>query len=167
LSRAASPTLTLVVAATDAGVIGRDNAMPWHLPADLARFKSITMGKPIVMGRRTYDSIGRALPGRLNVVVTRDRGWSAAGVSIAHSLDEAIAACGTAPEVMVIGGAQLYAAALPRATRVQLTRIHAAIEGDTVFPALPPADWREVAREERAADARNPHAMSFVTLERV
>lgn len=167
MSRAASPTLTLVVAATDAGVIGRDNAMPWHLPADLARFKSITMGKPIVMGRRTYDSIGRALPGRLNVVVTRDRGWSAAGVSIAHSLDEAIAACGTAPEVMVIGGAQLYAAALPRATRVQLTRIHAAIEGDTVFPALPPADWREVAREERAADARNPHAMSFVTLERV
>ena len=166
MSRGAAPTVTLVVAATDAGVIGRDNAMPWHLPADLAHFKEVTMAKPIVMGRRTYESIGRALPGRLNVVVTRDLRWSAPGVVVAHSFDEALAACGDAPEAMVIGGAQLYAAALPRATRVHLTRIHAALDGDTFFPTLPPAEWREVAREARAPDARNAHAMSFITLER-
>ena len=161
-----TPTITLIVAAA-AGVIGRDNAMPWHLPADLAHFKLHTWGKPIVMGRKTYEAIGKPLPGRRNIVVTRDPGWRAAGVTVAHSLDEALAACGDAPEVMVIGGAQLYAAALPRASRVHLTEIHAAIEGDTYFPALPPAEWREVARLEHPADARNAHAMSFITLERV
>jgi dihydrofolate reductase len=161
-----SPTITLIVAAA-AGVIGRDNAMPWHLPADLAHFKVHTWGKPIVMGRKTYEAIGKPLPGRRNIVVTRDPGWRAAGVTVAHSLDEALAACGDAPEVMVIGGAQLYAAALPRATRIHLTEIHAAIEGDTWFPELAPAEWREVARLEHAADARNAYAMSFITLERV
>lgn len=160
------PTITLIVAAAD-GVIGRDNAMPWHLPADLAHFKLHTWGKPIVMGRKTYEAIGRPLPGRRNIVVTRDPGWRAAGVTVAHSLDEALAACGDAPEVMVIGGAQLYAAALPRARRVHLTEVHATIEGDTFFPELSRAEWREVARLEHPADARNPHAMSFVTLERV
>lgn len=162
-----TPVITLVVAATDAGVIGRDNAMPWHLPADLAHFKHLTWAKPIVMGRRTYQSIGRALPGRLNVVVTRDPAWHAAGVTVAHSFEAALVAAGDAPEVMVIGGAQLYAAALPRATRIQLTRIHADIPGDTLFPAPDPAQWREVARVARAADARNAHALSFLTLERI
>ena len=161
-----TPRVTLVVAATDHGVIGRDGGMPWHLPADLAHFKRVTMGHPIVMGRRTYASIGRALPGRLNVVVTRDRSFAAAGVSVAHSLDGALAACGDAPEVMVIGGGELYRDALPRATRIHLTRIHASIDGDTYFPALDPAAWHETAREERAADERNVYPLSFVTLER-
>jgi dihydrofolate reductase len=160
-----TPTVTLIVAAA-AGVIGRDNAMPWHLPADLAHFKLLTWGKPIVMGRKTFQAIGKPLPGRRNVVVTRDADWSAPGVTVAHSLDEALAVCGDAPEVMVIGGAQLYAAALPRADRIHLTEVHAVIEGDTFFPELAPAEWREVARLEHAPDARNPHAMSFLTLER-
>ena len=161
-----TPRVTLVVAATDDGVIGRDGGMPWHLPADLAHFKRVTLGHPIVMGRRTYASIGRALPGRLNVVVTRDRSFSAAGVTVAHSLDEALAACGDAAEAMVIGGGELYREALPRATRIHLTRIHAAIAGDTHFPALDPAAWTETTREERPADERNAYPLSFVTLER-
>lgn len=166
MTRSIAPTITVVVAATEAGVIGRDNAMPWHLPADLAHFKLLTWGKPIVMGRKTFESIGRALPGRLNLVVTRDPEWRAAGVTAAGSLDEALAAAGAAPEVMVIGGAQLYAAALPRATRIHLTRVHAALDGDTYFPALDAGAWREVARSERAADARNPHALTFLAYER-
>lgn len=166
MNGASHQTITLVVAATDAGVIGRDNAMPWHLPADLAHFKQLTMGKPIVMGRRTFESIGRPLPGRLNVVVTRDQGWHAAGVTVAHSFEAALAACSAVPEVMIIGGAQLYAAALPRAQRIHFTQIHADIPGDTRFTALDPAQWREVARVERAPDARNAHALSFLTLER-
>lgn len=161
-----TPRVTLVVAATDHGVIGKDGGMPWHLPADLAHFKRVTLGHPIVMGRRTYASIGRALPGRLNVVVTRDRSFTAPGVTVAHSLDEALAACGDAPEVMVIGGGELYREALPRATRIHLTRIHAAIDGDTHFPALAPAVWHEVARDEHPADERNAYPMSFRTLER-
>ncbi len=161
-----TPRVTLVVAATDDGVIGRDGGMPWHLPADLAHFKRVTMGHPIVMGRRTYESIGRALPGRLNVVVTRDRSFAAAGVAIAHSLDDALAACGDVPEVMVIGGGALYREAMPRATRIHLTQIHAAIAGDTHFPTLDPAVWHETAREERAADEGNAYPLSFVTLDR-
>lgn len=158
--------VTLVVAAAEGGVIGRDHAMPWHLPADLAHFKRVTMGKPIVMGRTTFASIGRALPGRLNVVITRDRTFRAEGVTVAHSFADALRACGDAPEVMVIGGGQIYAAALPHARRIHLTDVHAAIDGDTRFPALDPAEWREVARERRDADARNAHPLSFVTLER-
>lgn len=161
-----TPLVTLVVAMADGGVIGRDNRMPWHLPADLAHFKRVTMGKPIVMGRKTFASIGRPLPGRTNVVVTRDRAFGAEGVTVAHSLDEALDACGDVPEAMVIGGGEVYAAALPRARRIHLTEVHAAIDGDTRFPAVDPAAWREVARERRDADDRNPHAMSFVTLER-
>jgi dihydrofolate reductase len=161
-----TPTITLIVAAAG-GVIGRDNAMPWHLPADLAHFKLHTWGKPIVMGRKTFEAIGKPLPGRRNVVVTRDAGWSAAGVTVAHSFDEALAACGDAPEVMVIGGAQLYAAALPRADRIHYTEVHAEIDGDTRFPELDRQRWREVARHEHPADARNAHALSFLTLERV
>lgn len=161
-----TPKVTLVVAATDDGVIGKDGGMPWHLPADLAHFKRVTLGHPIVMGRRTFASIGRALPGRLNVVVTRDRAFTADGVTVVHALDAALAACGDAPEAMVIGGGELYREALPRATRIHLTRIHAAIDGDTHFPALDPAGWVEVAREERPPDERNAWPLSFVTLER-
>lgn len=161
-----TPIVTLVVATAVGGVIGRDNRMPWHLPADLAHFKRVTIGKPIVMGRKTFASIGRALPGRRNVVITRDRAFHAEGVIAAHSLDEALAACGDAPEVMVIGGGEVYAAALPHARRIHRTEVHADVDGDTRFPTLDPSQWHEIARESRPADERNAHAVSFVTLER-
>lgn len=161
-----TPIVTLVVAAAEGGVIGRDNRMPWHLPADLARFKQVTMGKPIVMGRRTFASIGRALPGRRNVVVTRDPTFRAEGVTVAHSLDEALAACGDAPEVMVIGGGEVYREALPLAHRIHFTRVETVLDGDTRFPDLAPGAWVEVARETRPADERNAYALTFLTLER-
>ncbi len=155
--------VNLVVARADNGVIGRDNALPWRIPADLQHFKRLTLGKPIVMGRRTFESIGRPLPGRLNIVLTRDPDWQAEGVTVAASLSDALAA--DVPEVAVIGGAQVYAEALPFATHVHLTEVHAAPEGDTVLPAFDPAEWRETAREDHAADGDTP-GYSFVTLER-
>lgn len=139
--------------------------MPWHLPADLARFKALTMGKPIVMGRRTYDSIGKALPGRCNIVVTRDRTFAADGIEVAHSLDEALSLASTAETIMIIGGGQLYREALPRAGRIELTEIDAELDGDTFFPELGDG-WREVARIVRPADERNAYNLAFVTLAR-
>lgn len=160
------PVITLVVAHSRNRVIGRNGGMPWHLPADLARFKSLTMGKPIVMGRRTFESIGKPLPGRQNIVVTRDREFAAAGAEVAQSLDDALALAGAVEEVMVIGGGQLYREMLPLADRILLTEIDATLDGDTYFPELGD-QWREVARESRRADDRNPYNLSFVTLERV
>lgn len=161
-----SPLITLVLAVADNGVIGRDNALPWHLPADLAHFKQLTLGKPIVMGRRTFASIGRPLPGRHNVVVTRDRAFAVDGVTVVHGFEEALAACGAVAEVMIIGGAAVFAAALPRAGRIHLTRVHASVAGDVHFPPLDPLVWHEVASQARQADAKNAYAMTFVTLER-
>jgi dihydrofolate reductase len=158
--------ISLLVAATENGVIGRDNGMPWHLPDDLKHFKALTLAKPVLMGRRTFESIGRPLPGRLNLVMTRSAGWSVPGVTVVPDLEAAIRAAGSAPELMVAGGAQVYALALPRAARIYLTRIHAVIEGDTRLPDLSDAEWRESARELHPIDARHPYAMSFVTLER-
>jgi len=159
-------TLTLIAALADDRVIGRDGGLPWHLPADLAHFKLLTWGKPVLMGRRTYQAIGKPLHGRLNVVVTHDAAWRAEGVTVAHSLDEALRAAGDAPEVMVIGGAQLYAECLPRARRLQLTRIHAQIDGDVRFPEFDLSLWDEVERHEHPADARNPHRMTFLSYRR-
>lgn len=161
--------LTLVVARADNGVIGRDGGLPWHLPADLKHFKRLTVGKPVVMGRRTFDSIGKPLPGRHNIVMTRS-GWTAAGVTVVPNLAEAVAAAGLQQgarpdEIMIIGGAAVYAEALPSARRVHLTEIHAAPDGDTVLPPFDPAVWRETAREAHAGDGDAP-AYSFVTLER-
>lgn len=127
-------------------VIGRDGGLPWHLPADLGHFKTTTMGKPIVMGRKTYESIGKRLPGRQNIVVTRNPDWDAAGVTAVNSLDAAIAACGEASEIMIIGGAQLYAAALSRADRMHITYVGQSIEGDTHFPDIDRSAWRMVER---------------------
>lgn len=147
--------ISIIVAVARNGVIGRDGKMPWHNPSELAYFKATTMGKPVIMGRKTYQSIGRPLPGRRNIVVTRDPGFAAPGVEMAASLDAAIAlATTTSPgfaapdEIMIIGGGQIYAEALPRAARVYLTRIDAAPEGDATFPALDPARWRETARRD-------------------
>jgi dihydrofolate reductase len=161
-----APLLSLLVAASENGVIGRDNGMPWHLPDDLKHFKALTLGKPVLMGRRTYQSIGRPLPGRTNLVLTRALDWSVPGVTVVANLDAAIRMAGTAAELVVAGGAQVYALALPRATRIYLTRIHAIIEGDTRLPELDLHHWHEVSRVLHPVDARHPYAMSFVTLER-
>jgi dihydrofolate reductase len=158
--------ITLIAAMAENRVIGRGNAMPWHLPADLRHFKSLTLGKPVLMGRKTFASLGKPLPGRTNLVLTRDAGFSAAGVQVVHSLDEAIVAAGDAAELMVIGGGDLYRQAMARATQIHLTIVHTMCSGDTCFPELPAGEWREVARREQAPDEKNPVAMSFTTLTR-
>jgi dihydrofolate reductase len=160
------PLISLLVAATENGVIGRDNGMPWHLPDDLKRFKALTLAKPVLMGRKTFESIGRPLPGRTNLVMTRTPNWSVAGVIVVPDLDTALREAGAAPELVVAGGAQIYALALPRAMRIYLTRIHAVIDGDTRLPDINLNEWHETACELHPVDARHPYAMSFVTLER-
>src|SRR5262245_7017323 len=125
-------------------VIGRDNTMPWHLPDDLKRFKALTMGKPMLMGRKTFESIGKALPGRTSLVMTRDPSWRADGVIVVHSMEEAFARAGAVPEVSVVGGADVFRLALPLAQRIHLTSIHASIPGDTYFPPIETAQWREL-----------------------
>ena len=160
------PSIAIVVAMAENRVIGRDGGLPWRLPADMARFRSLTMGKPIVMGRRTHESIGRALDGRRNIVVTRRAGYRAPGCTVAASLEAALEAAADAAEVAVIGGASIYEMALPVADRVHLTLVHASIDGDVRFPHIEPADWREVSRLERGADARNRYDVSFIELAR-
>jgi len=157
------PRITLIVARARNGVIGRDGKLPWRLPEDLAFFKRTTMGQPIVMGRRTWESIGRPLPGRRNIVVSRRAGFLADGVETAPSLDEALRLCADSEEVFVIGGAQLYAEALPRAGRLIVTEIDADFEGDTHWPAPEPAHWREAAREHLPPAGQRHFAMDFVT----
>ena len=156
-----APTVSLIVAVADSGVIGRDNALPWHLPDDLRHFKRVTMGKPIVMGRKTFESIGKPLPGRLNVVVTRDTNYQRGGVTVAHSVDAALAAAGGVPEIMVIGGADLFRLFLPRARRVHLTRVHGDIDGDVRWEPLDETRWQRVCAEPHPADERHSHAMTF------
>ena len=157
----------LVVAVAANGVIGAQGTLPWHLPADLKRFKALTMGKAMVMGRRTFDSLPGVLPGRRHIVLTRDRSWHAEGAEVAHDLDAALALAGTG-EVAVIGGAEIFALALPRAARIELTEIHAEVPGDTFMPPLGPTGpggWHETFREEHAAQDARP-AFAFVTLSR-
>ena len=159
-----TPEITLVVARADNGVIGRDGALPWHLPADLRHFKEVTMGTPMIMGRRTFDSLPGMLPGRRHVVLTRDRDWSAPGAAVAHDVEGAIRAAGT-EYISVIGGAEIFALFEPRAHAVELTEIHGDIDGDTVMPPFDPARWREDSREDHDAEDGRP-AYSFVRLER-
>lgn len=163
----AAVQLSVVVAMARNRVIGRDGTLPWHLPADLRRFRAITMGKPIVMGRRTHESIGRALPGRRNVVLSRDPAYRAPGCEVCADLDAALALLAEAPEVMIVGGAALYAEALSRADRLYLTTVEAAPAGDVLFPAFDAAEWREVTREDHPADAEHAHPYAFRVLERV
>ncbi|HEY9198443.1 MAG TPA: type 3 dihydrofolate reductase [Gammaproteobacteria bacterium] len=159
--------ISLIVAMDRNRLIGRGNALPWRLPADLRHFKAVTMGKPILMGRKTYESIGRPLPGRHNIVISRNPAFSAPGCTSAASLEAALAAAGEAAEVMVIGGAQLYAEALPRAQRIYLTRIDAGFDGDAWFPPLEADVWRECQRAEHAPDDDNPYPYTFLVLERI
>lgn len=154
------PRLTLVVAYAQNRAIGRDNALPWRLPGDLAHFKRTTLGAPIVMGRKTWESLGRPLPGRRNIVITRNAGYRAEGAEVAPDLDTALRDAGDAPEIFVIGGAQVYGLALPRAQRIVATEVHAEVEGDAFFPALPAGQWREVSRHPQAAE--NGYRYDFV-----
>jgi dihydrofolate reductase len=158
--------LSLIAAMAKDRVIGKDNAMPWHLPADLRHFKAVTLGKPVVMGRRTFESIGRPLPGRRNVVVSRNAQWRADGVEVVASLTAALSLLAGCEEVMIIGGGQLYAEALPLADRLYLTQIELTVEGDTVFPDYSIYSWSELERVSRQPDEQNPYSYTFVTLER-
>lgn len=159
-------SLALIVATGENNEIGKDGRMPWHLPADLKHFKSLTLGKPVIMGRRTYEAIGKPLPERRNIVVTHNPEFRAPGCELAASFTDALVIASGVPEIIVIGGAQIYRDALPRAQRIYLTRVHARFDADTFFPQLDAAEWREIAREDHAADERNPFNYSFSTLER-
>ncbi len=160
--------LALIAAVARNGVIGRDGDLPWHISADLKHFKATTMGKPMIMGRRTFESIGMALPGRTSIVITRNAGFAADGIEVAADLDQALAIAERlgADEAMVVGGGEIYAAALLRADRLYLTEVHAEAEGDVHFPPLDRSQWRETSRDDHAADGDTP-AFSFVVLERV
>jgi len=159
--------IAIVVAMTNNRVIGRDNRLPWHLPADLRHFRQVTVGKPILMGRKTYESIGRPLPERTNIVVTRDRCYEAPGCIVVHSIESALNAAGDCEEVMVIGGSDFYRQLLPKADRIYLTLVHAEFEGDARFPEIDERTWREVERMDCAPDEKNPWPYSFIRLERV
>lgn len=158
--------ISIIVAMDRKGIIGKGGRIPWYLSSDLNRFKSITIGKPVVMGRLTHESIGRPLPGRENIVVTRDQDFHAPGCTVLHSLDEVYAYCGDTDEIMIMGGADLYEQTLPVAGRIYLTEVKADVDGDTRFPAIDRNAWRESERREFKADARNEYDYSFVILER-
>lgn len=158
--------ICIVVAAAQNDVIGDHNALPWRLPDDLKRFKALTIGKPVLMGRKTYESIGKPLPDRPNIVISRQPGLAIPGCSVVGSLDEALEEAGSAPELMVIGGAQLYRQVLPRTDVIYLTRVHAEIPGDTRFPSIVWDDWSEEQSEYHPADERHAHAFSFLKLTR-
>jgi dihydrofolate reductase len=148
-------------------VIGLHNKLPWHLPADLRHFKNLTIGKPILMGRKTWESLPGILPDRQHIVLTHDTGYTADGCSVVHSFEQMLAMLKDVQEVMVVGGAALYEVALPYADRLYMTLVHATLEGDTFFPLFDHSQWRELDREYHPADAKNVYALSFVTLERI
>ena len=158
--------LSLIVAISDNQVIGRDGDLPWHLSADLRRFKRLTMGHHIVMGRKTFDSIGRLLPGRTSIVLTRQAAWSHDGALSACDLETACQLAGDDPEIFVIGGSQVYQLALPRVDRLYVTRVHATVEGDTHFPEIDPAAWQLEDEEFHEADENNDHDYRFMTYAR-
>jgi dihydrofolate reductase len=165
--------LTMIWAMSRNRTIGRNNALPWHLPEDMKYFKRVTMGKPIIMGRKTWESIGRPLPGRSNIVITRDPSYTAEGVKIVRTLEEAISLAQSialidgAEEAVVIGGAQIYALALPLADRLYMTQVHAEVEGDAFFPQFDLTQWNELGREDFSAAGPNPYDYSFVVLDRL
>ncbi len=170
---AANPIIALVVAKAENGAIGRGGDLPWHLHSDMRYFRQITMGKPIIMGRRTFKSLPRVLDGRLNIVLTRDRGFVAPDAVMAHSLEDGLAAARASAgrtgtrEIMIIGGEDVFREVLPQADRIYLTEVHAAPHADTWFPALDSGEWRERSREAHPAGPKDDHPFSFVVLERV
>ena len=163
----ANAAVELVVAVAENDVIGRANGLPWHLPADLKHFKALTLGHHILMGRKTYESIGKALPGRTNWVLSRSIEFAPADCNIVRTLDEVRSAVGDGSPLMVIGGAEVFGLSLPSARRIHLTLVHAQVTGgDTFFAEWRGPEWIESSRERLEADAKNAHAMSFITLER-
>jgi dihydrofolate reductase len=159
--------IAFVVARDRHGVIGKDGRLPWRLPDDMRHVRELTVGKPLIMGRRTFDSIGKPLPNRTSIVLTRDPAFRCDGCLVAHTTEEALALAGDAPEVIVFGGAGVFKDFLPRADRIYLTEVDTHAEGDTYFPTLDPRQWHEVDRRLHPADGRHPFAFSFVTLERI
>jgi len=165
--------VAVIVAQAENRVIGNQNRLPWHLPEDLRYFKRVTMGKPIIMGRKTFESIGRPLPGRCNIVITRDPAWRAEGVVAVSSPQAAIERAAAQAEIdgvdeaLVIGGAEIYRQMLPLCDRLYLTQVHAEVAGDAHFPALSDIEWREVGREDHDASEATPYAYSFILLQRV
>ena len=162
----APPVISLIAALTRDHVIGRDNDLPWRIRDDLRHFRQLTMGKPIIMGRRNHQSIGRPLPGRENIVITRDTGFRAPGCQVAHGVDEALALAGGAEEVMVVGGAEIYRLFLPGADRLYLTWVEADIAGDTYFPAYDAAEWQVADRRTQEAGEGSPYPLVYETLVR-
>jgi len=164
--------IAMIWAMAENRVIGRGNMLPWHLPNDLKYFKRLTTGKPVIMGRKTYESIGRPLPNRVNIVVTRDKSFTAEGVKVVHTIDEAIelanAECiiSGAEEVIVMGGAEIYKQSLPRADRLYITFVHAVIEGDAYFPEFDLNAYKEIGREDFYADGPNPYDYSFTVFDK-
>lgn len=160
--------ISIIVAMDEGRVIGNEGGMPWHLPADLKFFKSVTMDKPIIMGRSTWESIGKPLPGRTNIVVTRNTDFKAEGCRLAHSVDEALAIANeeSAEEAIIIGGGGIYQQTLDRVDRLYITRIAVHLVGDTHFPVIYPDEWQEVSRQEHKADGDNPFDLEFVVLDR-
>ncbi len=160
--------ISAIAAIGENRVIGKDNKMPWHLPADLKHFKAVTMGKPILMGRKTYQSIGRPLPGRTNIIITRDKDFHAPGCIVVTSLADAIATASQqgANEIFIIGGAEVYKQLLPATDRIYLTVIHHDFDGDTFFPEIKQNEWKEVEHEDFSADAENPYSYSFLRLDK-
>ncbi len=159
--------ISLIVARSENRVIGRDGDLPWHLPADLKRFKRLTLRHTVIMGRKTFESIGRPLPRRRSIVLSRNPDYRPEGAEVAHGLERALELAAGETEVFVIGGARVFAEALPRADRLYLTLVHAEVEGDVFFPEVDAEDWRLVSEERHEADDRHAHAFSFLTYERV
>ena len=159
--------ISLIVAASTNNVIGVDGRMPWHLSEDLRRFKSLTLGKPVIMGRKTHESIGQALPGRTNIVLTSNPDYSSPGCEVATRLDQALAYAGEADEVMVIGGAYVYEAFLPMAERIYLTRVRTSIDGDAHFPEIDPDEWAVSAKEDFPAGSSRHYGFTFQVLDRL
>ena len=159
-------SLSIITAMDQNRLIGRDNALPWHLPADLAFFKKTTLGKPILMGRKTYESIGRPLPGRQNIIISRDPEYQVEGCDSATSIEQALSMIENNPEAMLIGGSSLYQQTIDLADKLYITYIHSQFEGDAWFPEIPPQNWIESARENHFADDNNVYDYSFVTYSR-
>lgn len=171
-------TISIIAAMAKNQVIGKEGKLPWKLGPDMKRFRELTIGKPVIMGRKTFESIGKALAGRVNIILTKRHDYQAADCIVTHSLEDALRAAGTGgnradaslppkpPEIMVIGGAEVYNLFLPHAKQMYLTYIHHEFEGDAFFPAFDPAEWQEITRQDFKADAQSPYSYSFVILER-
>lgn len=159
--------IAIIVATDEQGLIGKENDLPWKLSADLQYFRRVTMGKPLIMGRNTHESIGRALPGRKNIILTKNKAYQVEDCTVVHSINDALVACDRVEEVMVMGGASLYEQLLPTADKLYLTQVHASLAGDTWFPVWNKNEWSEISREDYLADEKNDYAYSFIVYEKI